>query len=210
MTYNYYAFDRFGFGPLDRINLYYWFLPNVLAAQNGTTSDAERLRLQAMATAPNDFSAVSALFGQTVRERPLLCGKVWMTNVVKTALGLYTTNLKVLVEPGVHGGDISFFKEKSLWGYIKAGATKPWVIAVGVFEVLYSALRYLLCLAAFFVFYRRRQYVLLILCLGVLGYFFMITGHDGCARFRMMIEWLLMVLAAGGLDALWPVRGSVA
>ena len=206
LTYNYHAFNRFSFGPLDRINLYYWFLPNVLAAKNGTTSDTERLQLQAMATEPNDFSAVSAVFCQTVREQPLLCVKVWMTNVVKTVLGLYTTNLKVLVEPGVHGGDISFFKEKSLWGYIKAGATKSWVIAIGVFEAVYSLLRYLLCLAAFFVFYRRRQYALLFLCLGVLGYFFMITGHDGCARFRMMIEWLLIVLAAGGLDALLPAR----
>jgi len=28
----------------------------------------------------------------------------------------------------------------------------------------------------------------------------MVTGHDGCARFRMMIEFLLIVLAAGGLN----------
>jgi 4-amino-4-deoxy-L-arabinose transferase-like glycosyltransferase len=209
LTYNYHAFDHFGFGPLDRINLYYWFLPNVLAAKNDTSSDTERLQLQAMATEPNDFAAVSAVFWRTVREQPLLCVKVWMTNVVKTGLGLYTTNLKVLVEPDVHGGDISFFKEKSLWGYIKAGATKSWVVAVGIFEVVYSALRYLLCLAAFLVFYRRRQHALLLLCFGVLGYFFMITGHDGCARFRMMIEWLLIVLAAGGLDALVPARRHV-
>jgi hypothetical protein len=35
------------------------------------------------------------------------------------------------------------------------------------------------------------------------GYFLIITGHDGCARFRMMIEWNLLALTAFGIAILF-------
>jgi hypothetical protein len=40
------------------------------------------------------------------------------------------------------------------------------------------------------------------LFIAYLAYFSLITGHDGCARFRMLFEFVLIVLAALGVWAL--------
>lgn len=203
MTYNYHAFGNFCVSTLDRVNMYYWFFPNVLATENNTTSDIERTKLLALSEGSHNFDAVQDLFFQKLQQRPILFVRVWLTNVFKTMVGLYTTNLKVLVEPHVHGGAISFFKMQGgvltkAWAYIAAGASKPWVVAVGFCEALWSVLRYLLCLLGLVMLFRSRKIELLLLALAFIAYFALITGHDGCARFRMMFEFLLIVLAAGG------------
>ncbi len=204
MTYNAYAFDNFALGTLDRVNLYYWYFPNVLAAENATTSDSERNNLLALSGGHHDMAVVGPLFWNKLLHQPFLFVRVWLTNVGKTLVGLYATNLKVLVEPSVHGGAISYFKMQGgvfakAWQYVTAGATHQWVIVVGMFEALWSVLRYLLCLIACIALLRRKDYAMLALCCLFIAYFSLITGHDGCARFRMMFEFLLIALAAGGI-----------
>lgn len=207
MTYNYQAFGNFALCTLDKINLYYWFFPNVLAYEHGTTSDAERKQL----LAHQSDEVVGKLFWQKVVHKPLLVGYVWLLNVMKTCAGLYATNLKVLVEPQVFGGAISYFKIPGgwcakAWGYITAGATRPWVVAVTLFEVFYSLMRYILCAVALWFLFRKKQWLALATIVIFIAYFALITGHDGCARFRMMFEFLLIVLAAGGLGSINVIK----
>ncbi len=205
MTFNKYEFGNFCISTLDKVNLYYWFFPNVLAAQNNTTSNSERTRLIELSGGGHNFAAIDNLFFDSLKKHPLLFVRVWLLNVFKTLVGLYTTNLKVLLEPAVHGGSVSYFKMQGsllhkAWAYITAGATNSWIIAVGALEALWSFIRYILCFLGLYALLKRKQYFFFLLCVAFIGYFALITGHDGCARFRMMFEFLLIVLAAGGVS----------
>jgi hypothetical protein len=86
--------------------------------------------------------------------------------------------------------------------YIKSGATQSWVVVVGYLE-------YPLVIATLtFVFDwhalvgTKRRFDLVWLFTVYLAYFSLITGHDGCARFRMLFEFVLILLAALGIWAL--------
>ncbi|MFA6492093.1 MAG: hypothetical protein WCW33_04670 [Candidatus Babeliales bacterium] len=214
MTYNYHAFGNFCVSTLDRVNVYYWFFPNVLAHLHGTTSDAERLSLLARSQGTHNFAAVENLFWQSLRDNPWIFIYVWIKNVLKTFAGLYTTNLKVLIAPSVHGIGVSFFKTSGtlitrVWSYIAAGAPAPWVIIIGCCEAVLSLLRYFLCLIALVGLIRCKKIVPVALCCAYIVYFSLITGHDGCARFRMMFEFLLIILAAGGWSMMMNPAGDV-
>jgi hypothetical protein len=207
MSYNYHAFGNFRVSTLDRVNLYYWFFPNVLAYLRHTTSVFERNELLAYSNGAYDFSAVENVFWQSLRDNPGTFIYVWCKNIFKTCVGLYTTNLKVLVAPSVYGGGVSFFATSGnvitrITTYLTAGARMPWVIAVGVFEALWAIIRYLLIILALGTLVRRKKWLLVALCGIYILYFSFITGHDGCARFRMMFEFLLIILAAGGVSVM--------
>lgn len=200
-------FNTWALGNLAQVNLYYWFYPNVLAHINGTSSPYEQKKLIALSGGRYACEKIAPLFWQTARQRPYVLAFVWLKNVCKTMFGLYTTNLKVLVEPKVMGGDISFFTMHGsfwgkVWGYITAGATKTWVIGVGLFEMMFNSTRYFLCVLGLWVLCQKKRYDIVLFSLLFLSYFFMITGHDGCSRFRMMVEFLLIVLAAGGVTVI--------
>jgi 4-amino-4-deoxy-L-arabinose transferase-like glycosyltransferase len=207
MGHNKIYFNTWALGNLAQVNLYYWFYPNVLAHINGTSSPYEQKKLIELSDGRYACEKIAPLFWQTARERPYVLAFVWLKNVCKTMFGLYTTNLKVLVEPRVMGGDISFFMMhgsfwQKIWGYITAGVTKPWVVCVGSFEMVFDIVRYFLCVLGLLALCRKKYYNIALFSLLFLGYFFMITGHDGCSRFRMMVEFLLIVLAAGGVTVI--------
>jgi 4-amino-4-deoxy-L-arabinose transferase-like glycosyltransferase len=207
MTYNYYAFGNFRVSTLDRVNLYYWFFPNVLAHLHHTTSAFERNELLAQSQGAHNFAAVENFFWQSLRDNPGAFVYIWCKNVFKTFVGLYTTNLKVLVAPSVYDGGVSFFSTSGnlitrITTYLAAGARKPWVVAVGIFESLWSIVRYFLVIIALCTLARRKEFLLVALCSAYIFYFSFITGHDGCARFRMMFEFLLIILAAGGASVM--------
>ena len=142
-----------------------------------------------------------------IQSKPYSAAYVWLFNVTKTVAGLYTTNLKVLIEDNIKGGDVSFFKMpgtfiKKIWLYITTGAHRPWVIAIGIAEALWSIIRYIACILAAVWLYKQKKWSILALSFVYVSYFFGITGHDGCARFRMMNEGILLILAAGGIATL--------
>ena len=56
---------------------------------------------------------------------------------------------------------------------------------------------------SFFVLFESREYFLISFFVLTIGYFAFITGHDGCARYRMMFEGLYIILAAYGLVIIW-------
>lgn len=205
MMHNKVVFDKFEIGALDSVNIYYWFYPNVLAHKNGTTSDFERSVLQA-----KDFEVVRYNFSRDIQQTPMLFCYIWMKNVFKTWVGLFTTNLKVLVNQHVGGGEVSFFKVTgSIWHrcceYITHGAHLNWIKFVGVFEALWLILRLIFVFLGLLTLIWLHQYELFFFIGSYLFYFSMITGHDGCARFRMLFEFILIMIAALGVQALYKM-----
>jgi len=203
-VHNKYVFGSYKQGSLDQVNIYFWFFPHVLAQENGTNSDIERAYLINLNNHDPLFTPVKKLFWQKLTHNPVRFIIVWLKNVFKTTVGLYTTNLKVLVDPNVHGGDISFFRIngtllQKIHNYIVAGTSFCWVKTIGYLEACWSVIRYLLCLLGFIGLIRDRRYKELYFFSTYLFYFSCITGHDGCARFRMLFEFVLVILAAYGL-----------
>ena len=89
-----------------------------------------------------------------------------------------------------------------------AGTERLWLRAVACAEGVWTVVRLFFCGIAILWFIRRRAWSLLYFFAAYLFYFSMITGHDGCARFRMLFEFVLIVLMAIGLSCcvLWLKR----
>jgi len=112
-----------------------------------------------------------------------------------------------LVNPDVRGGDVSFFKTKGTFfervkAYVTAGAGEGWLVAVGAVECAWLVVRLIFIVLSLFMLCYQRRYFLMTFILLYLFYFSMITGHDGCARFRMLFEFLLIALTAAGIDTM--------
>ena len=208
MVFNKVNFGYFQVSPLGNENLYFYLLPKVLAHQNKTDAVVEQRNVVALVNgnklSKESWEKVKALFMENFKKDPILFVRIWLQNVGKTFLGLFSSNLKVLVEPNVHGGDISFFKTKGnfyqrIWSYAAGGTDSLAIKFIGAMEAFWTILRYILCLIALlFLFYKRRWSELFFLTFFIF-YFSMITGHDGCARFRMMFEPILILLSALGI-----------
>jgi hypothetical protein len=117
-----------------------------------------------------------------------------------------------LLGPEEGKSDNSFFAQPGVWwkkihNYIANGARHWTVIVIGYAEFLYQMIRYVLVFLALGVLLRRREWALTFFLLAFLGYFLMVTGHDGCARFRMMIEGLVVILTAVGVCSLSQFNG---
>lgn len=193
------VFNRWYVCALDHENMIYWFFPNVLAYKYGTDQNQERIQLRLRSS-----HDAHKKFIQELKTSPHLFLIVWLKNVAKTWLGLFSTNLKVLIEQNVHGGDISYFKTQgSLFGrvhaYVSARTIQLWVIIIGYIEILWSMLRFILCLVGMLWVIMKRSMLEVYVMTVYLAYFSLITGHDGCSRFRMLFEWLLIILAALGI-----------
>lgn len=198
-THNYIVFNEFKTGALQEINMCYWLFPNILAEHNKTNSDIERQKLQDMGS----IQTVKTYFIEFTKAHPFLLIYVWAKNVLKTWLGLFSTNLKVLIDPQVHPGQISYFKMpgniyQKAKAYITAGTDITWLKIVSFYEAIWSILRLFLAFIALFYLLIQKKYALLFLFISYLFYFSIITGHDGCARFRILFEFILLILAALG------------
>ena len=207
MAHNKVVFGKFEICALSKVNMYYWLFPHVMASLNNTNSDIERTSLQKMGREQGE-QAVDNLFISTIKKHPVLALKMWLMNVVKTFLGLFTTNLKVLVDPVTGGGCVSFFRTTGSWlsrvhGYITMGTDLSWVHAVGYFEAIYLLLRYLISLFACWCLLAERRYFIFAHIGLYVAYFSAITGHDGCSRFRMMFEFVFVLLTAYGLECIF-------
>jgi 4-amino-4-deoxy-L-arabinose transferase-like glycosyltransferase len=208
MFFNKVMYGTFQVAPLANENLYLYLYPKVLAYKNGTHYDVEKENIARMLTGnkheKSSWDHIRTHFYNDFKESPLIFIGIWLKNVLKTYLGLFTTNLKVLVEPQTKGGDISFFKTKGnvlkrMYDYITGGTDSIVIKIVGFMEAFWTVIRYLLCFIAFLFLFVRKKWSLLLFFSFYLFYFSIITGHDGCARFRMMFEPMLLSLAAFGL-----------
>jgi len=216
MSFNKINYGQFRLSALDIENIYFWYYPNVLASKNGTNSDIEREKLSYLVKGnkfiDDNWSDIKKQFWQDLKKSPVLFLAVWLKNVLKTFLGLYTTNMKVLVS-NVQGGQLSFFKGygslfNKIYQYIVSGHAEIWVIVIGILEVLWSLFRYFLCFIALIYLFLKRRFDLFFIFTSFVFYFSFITGHDGCARFRMMFEFVLIILAALGFYILFLSKNN--
>ena len=204
MGHNKATFGVFSLGSLGKVNLYFWLLPNVLAQVHGTTSDHERVILQKLDGGYASFERVERLFKETLIHYPHAFLMVWGKNVAKTLLGLFTSNLRLLVDDHVRGGDVSFFKYsgtllQKIVKYLDGGAACWWLFYIAFAEMVWTILRWIFVFIALGSLFVQRQWVWLYFIGSYISYFSMIAGHDGCARFRLMFEFVLIVLVACGI-----------
>lgn len=214
MGYNKVNFDNFSVTTLGNENLYFYFYPKVLAKKNNSDVQQETEKVKSMLTGsklnPESWAKIKESFKKDLKENYFDFASIWFKNVFKTLVGLYSTNLKVLLSSDLSGGDISFFKTKGkifdrIKSYIFAGTdylpgmASTAVKSISIYEALWSVLRYILVFLGFMFLLIKRDFKYFFLLLFYISYFALITGHDGCARFRMMFEPALIVLAAQGL-----------
>jgi 4-amino-4-deoxy-L-arabinose transferase-like glycosyltransferase len=209
VLHNKVMFEQSERSSMVKINLYYWYYPHLRAQINGTSVDDERRYLQKEVA----FEAINSLLVRDVTAHPARAVGVLIKNWVKTLCGLYTSNIKLLVDEQFVAGSLSFFRLKGclvdcLWAYITNNTNLLWIKIVGCIEALFLGLRYVLIPFGCLVLVRQRRWWVLTFIILYIGYFIGITGHDGCARFRMMIDMMLLVLAAGGCASLVRWRHS--
>ncbi|MBD3272782.1 hypothetical protein GF385_00325 [Candidatus Dependentiae bacterium] len=208
MYYNKVNFGYFSIAPLGNENLYLYLYPKVLAKKNNTNMQTEQKKLSKMLEGsklnPKSWVKIKKQFKKDFKKKPRLFISIWLKNVLKTFLGLYTTNLKVLTNKYLDGGDLSFFKIKGTFfkrvkKYINSGTKYFTIRLIGSLEAFWTILRYFLVLLGFIFLLIKREFKYFFFLLFYIFYFSMITGHDGCARFRMMFEPALIILASQGL-----------
>jgi 4-amino-4-deoxy-L-arabinose transferase-like glycosyltransferase len=210
MTSNKVVYGRFCVSKLEQANLFVWFHAKIKATQRGTTHHEEMSRFHNVSS-----DELKQQFFTLIKQEPLLAIQVWAREVMKTFFGLYTSNLKVLFTPSLMGGGVSFFSSDNIRGmfdrlcsYISSGSTSPLVVVIGWAELVWNILRYLLVMLGilfllFGVGIRDRKYqFFLFFALSYIFYFAMITGHDGCGRYRLMFEFLLIIVSS---YAIWQL-----
>lgn len=212
MLFNKVQFGEFCVAPLANENLYFYLFPKVLAEKNNTSYDVEIKNVAVLLEGEKIYSKswgkIRESFLQNFKADSLIFIKIWLENVLKTFLGLFTTNLKVLLEPNVRGGDISFSKTSGsilqrTWNYISCGTDSSVIKFVGVLEAIWTILRYFLVFVALIFLIIRKRWAEFLFFIFFIFYFSMITGHDGCARFRMMFESVLIILTALGFAVIF-------
>lgn len=190
------------------INACYWYYPHLLAHINKSNSDLERKKLQSY----NSDRKVWKELQRDIMKYPKEALTALIKNWTKTLLGLYTTNLKVLIAHEANPGGLSFFRLSGdtfqrLHSYITGCTNLTWIKILGYWEAILLIINYFFLIVGLHALLKQQRWTALIFIILYLAYFVGITGHDGCARFRMMIDMFLITLAAGGIQfALTRIR----
>ncbi len=209
MARNKRAYGTFSLAPLARVNVYNYFLPKVIARIEGRSEWEVKKEIADLFAGKDVFdfegyAPAHRLFMKTMRTHPFAALLVWGENVMKTGLGLYTIQLKVLFNRSLIGG---FSSIRYMTGsflsrvhqYITHGTDSVAIMVIGYTELFYMFIRYLLIMVALLWLFMHRRWLHVVLLGSYVGYFALITGHDGCGRFRMMFEGILVILTAVGL-----------
>lgn len=212
MSYNKITYDKFQFTPLGNYNLYIRFWSKVDGGQKPFSTPQEHLKNISESSNKIEklmdqggWDLVKNEFWENIKENTFLFIKAWLKDVAKTFFGLYSTNLKLLLEPNIKGGEVSFFYSSGtildkIHKYISMGTESLILISVGYAETIWSLIRYMLCLIALIFMFIKRQYFIFSIFLVYIFYFSFITGFDGCSRYRMMFEFLLIILSSQGIS----------
>ena len=205
---NYYLYGYFSFAPMMALNMYQCFLAKVIHQITGEPIQAvvdNQLRFTAINSFdPAGWQRAQELFVTYLQDHPLTFAYVWMVNVIKTVCGLFTTQLKVLIEPQVQGGDCSFFLTTGtigdrLYAYIESGITHSWIRWAAWLEAGWMVLRTVLVAIGFWALLQEKKYGLLSIFVLCLILFCGVTGMDGCCRYRIVCEPFLSMITAYAL-----------
>ncbi|MBU1007694.1 glycosyltransferase family 39 protein [Candidatus Dependentiae bacterium] len=223
--YNYLTYGIANFGALGNYNLYVWFwskvatdqqTPETTSHRNKIFSQEKQSRTSMITGNPlqsESWDRLGQAFWKSARENPSLFIKTWIREMIKTYAGLYSTNLKVLVENKTKGGDVSFFYNKGsfpnkIYHYITQGTDSTIIKATSFLETIWNILRYILVLFALLWLLIKEKWFLLSFFTSYIFYFSLVTGFDGCARYRTMFEFLLITLASLGISVLFLHKGT--
>lgn len=217
LTYNKVHYGYFNLAPMKSLNMYYVFLSKVIArVHNIPILQAEQRIPPFSSTNSLDergWEGARVLFWQYVKNYPITCSVVWGENVAKTVFGLYSTQLKLLLNPVLVGGDVSFFKEQGSWlsrayQYVVKGSPSGAVTVIALVEAIFSIIRYLLVLLALCVLLYGRRYAAALFFLALIMVGVGITGFDGCCRYRIVVEPFLLILSSMSIVFLYDkVKG---
>jgi len=198
---------------VDKVNLYQFFLPKLIAETESMSIDCAKKKANDMLTVTEYASGkgwekAAQYLKNTVVLYPFIALKIWMINVIKTLLGFYSNQAKLLFNLQLKGGDCSFFNGTGSWlnkihYYISFGANSSWLILLGWFELFLTLCRWFLVILSLFYLGIKRTWLKLLLFCSYGGYFAVITGCDGCGRLRLAFEPLLVVLTAYSIFLLY-------
>lgn len=203
--HNYFMFGQFCYSSNDTYNLYFIFHGQVRAQERGTTRAIEAGKLaEEVTTGKSTLNDIKKRFWSNVRHNPFPFIRAWLTNVSKIFLGLYTTQLKMLINKNARDIERSYFKMpgtgfQKIKAYITTGTLYTWVKVVGYAEVIWSLLRYVLCCMGVFFLWKKRQLLILSFFLSYIFYFSFMIAFDGTARYRFFFEFVLIMIAAYGI-----------
>ncbi len=218
MARNYLQYGSFAFAPMTQLNLYQCLLAKVI----GIVEDKDpqeitetTLRFQAVHSLDEcGWQHAKEHFYAYLFAYPHLFVRIWLINVLKTWFGLYATQLKQMIEPKSylekshlaknHLDTHSFFNQhgslmQRLHAYIVGGTTSRVVVFLAWFELCYAFIRFMLAVLGLYALWRNKQHILLWLFLSMMISFSILTGIDGCCRYRITYEPILILLAGVGI-----------
>jgi len=205
MLRNYYLYGYFSFAPMMPLNMYQCLLAKVISRIEHVPVQ-QIVDTQLRFTAENSFDPVGwaqakKLFYQYLWRYPHIFVFVWLQNVCKTVFGLFSTQLKLLIEPAMHGGDCSFFAMQGtlferMHAYIVYGITHQWLLYVAYAEAIWSIVRWVLVVSGFVLLLQEKKYGLVCIFVLCIVQFCVVTGMDGCCRYRITCEPLLLLISA--------------
>lgn len=211
MTRNYFVYNSFSLAPMMSLNVYQCFLSKVIGRLEQRSSyEVAQTTLAFKAEHAFDeagWGDARALFYTTLINHPRTCVLVWAENVCKTLLGLFSTQFKQLFA-GRNDPENphSFFLLSGSFGsriydYIVGGCSPahPWVLWIALGETVWSVVRWVLVIVAGVVLVRRRDYATIFWCALFILVLASMTGMDGCCRYRMTFEPILIILTAYGI-----------
>lgn len=209
MVRNYVVHNAFSVAPMMSLNVYQCYLSKVIGRlEHRSSYEVAQTTLAFKADDPFDVTGwehARVLFYQTLINHPFTCISVWLENVSKTLFGLFATQFKQLFA-GRNNPEHphSFFwltgsLYERLYAYISAGSSNPFIQAICFFEAFWSLFRWFLVLLACWLIYRRQAYGTLALCCMFILVLAGMTGMDGCCRYRMTFEPILVILTAYSL-----------
>ncbi|MBI2775411.1 hypothetical protein HYX58_05380 [Candidatus Dependentiae bacterium] len=215
LAYNYYTYGVAQIAPTMQENIYYYFLAKLKSADQSITIEQAYQEIDATfghykRTSPKRWAAAQQEFFNFLRKKPFLVMRLWGESMLKTVGGLFTSQLKLLLNPQLKGTPTSLSSAngsgiEKLNNYIARGATNGIVIVIGWAEFIFNFIRYALIIAGLTVLVKRRAYWLALFFLAFCGYFIFVTGHDGCARYRLLIEPMLTIFASFGILVLYKL-----
>lgn len=209
MAYNKKVFGVFCVTNLVNENIFIYFLPRRILPQLDTPMrEIFTEKINACKDYEEKLELSKEIFFTIAKEHPFIICSAWANAMLRTFLGLYSTQLKSMFNPSIQGGSCSFFNMQGAFlerieKYITFGSKSPYLTLICLIEAWWLIMQYFLVILGFFALLCKKQYSLCFLFGSYISYFSFITGHDGCGRYRLMFEPILILLAAIGIAYLY-------
>ena len=174
----------------------YWEARDILTSEVRTEQDVIEKRLHRKLNEIEHCKLCEKVAVRYFMMRPLLTLKNWATDILRTSLSLYSSEI-LFLESGRK--NIDYFKKgRGIWAMFKRYLF-PQAGALTVL-VWYEILTYLFVLIGFFLGFikallNKDKWCVWLRCLGFIGLFLIISLSGGYARMRLPIEPLLIILS---------------